>query len=116
MLNLAGCSDKVDPIVLPDAAQIHSVDVAASGQTVSHTDPAWIHSVIAGLSDSRPTGKESIQDAPEGKPYTKLDFHFSKGASAVFVYPENGSYYVEQPYQGIYEIDSSVYTQICGSP
>lgn len=49
---------------------------------------------------------------PQVDDYIKIDFQLYNGKSTVFVYEDGGKYYVEQPYQGIYELDSAVYSLI----
>ena len=62
----------------------------------------------------RVTKNESIQDAPvniDGE--IKVDFHFIEaGVSTIFVYKKNNSYYIEQPYNGIYQISGDEYNSI----
>lgn len=62
----------------------------------------------------RTTKKESIQDAPENVENTiKIDFNFIEGGSStLFVYKKNNKYYVEQPYNGKYEILEEEYNSI----
>ena len=43
----------------------------------------------------------------------KVDFHFIEaGVSTIFVYKKNNSYYIEQPYNGIYQISGDEYNSI----
>ena len=42
----------------------------------------------------------------------EIDFQFEAGTSTLFAYEDSGKYYVEQPYQGIYKIDSQLYSQL----
>lgn len=80
--------------------------------TVSHSDKTWISEIIANISSSEPTKKESVQDVPQAESYIKIDFQFEAGTSTLFAYEDSGKYYVEQPYQGIYKIDSQLYSQL----
>ena len=41
--------------------------------------------------------------------YIKIDFQFETGTSTIFAYEDSGKYYIEQPYQGIYKIDSQLF-------
>ena len=68
--------------------------------------------MISNISNSKPTSKESVQDVPQVKSYIKIDIQFETGTSTLFAYEDNGKYYVEQLYQGIYEIDSKLYEQL----
>ena len=62
----------------------------------------------------RVTKNESIQDAPVNiDDEIKVDFHFIEaGVSTIFVYKKNNSYYIEQPYNGIYQISGDEYNSI----
>lgn len=109
--SLASCG-KADPIVLPDRDDIANISVVIDGETIYHEDSAWIDSVMFGIADAEPTSKESVQDVPQVDDYIKLDIQLYGGVSTVFAYEEDGKYYIEQPYQGIYELDSDTYTLI----
>ena len=109
---LSACGRKARPIVLPEASDITSIDITVGNDCVNYTDGIQISEIISGLSGSEPTNRESIQDTPHVQNYMKIDFQFETGTSTLFVYEENAKYYVEQPYQGIYEIDSRLYEQL----
>ena len=112
VLYLVACGKKADPITLPKTDQITSIDITVGGNTVSHSDKTWISEIIANISSSQPTKKESVQDVPQAESYIKIDFQFETGTSTLFAYEDSGKYYVEQPYQGIYKIDSQLYSQL----
>ena len=112
MLTLVACGKKADPITLPQTDEITSIDITVGGNTVSHSDKTWISEIIANISSSEPTKKESVQDVPQAESYIKIDFQFETGTSTLFAYEDSGKYYVEQPYQGIYKIDSQLYSQL----
>ena len=80
--------------------------------TVSHSDKTWISEIIADISSSEPTKKESVQDCPQVESYIKIDFQFETGTSTIFAYEDSGKYYIEQPYQGIYKIDSQLFERL----
>ena len=112
ILTLAACGKKAAPITLPQADKITSIDITIAENTVSHSDKTWISEIIANISSSEPTKKESVQDVPQAESYIKIDFQFETGTSTLFAYEDSGKYYVEQPYQGIYKIDSQLYSQL----
>ena len=64
------------------------------------------------ISSSEPTKKESVQDVPQAESYIKIDFQFETGTSTIFAYEDSGKYYIEQPYQGIYKIDSKLFERL----
>lgn len=108
---LASCG-KADPIALPEKDDVAEVGVTYDGETEYHKDTEWIDRVLSGIEVAEPTNKESVQDVPQVDDYIKIDFQLYNGKSTVFVYEDGGKYYVEQPYQGIYELDSAVYSLI----
>ena len=112
VLTLVACGKKAAPITLPQTDEITSIDITVGENTVSHSDKTWISEIIADISSSEPTKKESVQDVPQAESYIKIDFQFETGTSTLFAYEDSGKYYVEQPYQGIYKIDSKLYSQL----
>ena len=109
ILTLFACSKKANPIVLPQSSDVVSVDVIDGENTVNCSDKIWIDEVISGLSDSKPTNKQSVQDFPQVDNYIKVELNSQTEKTTVFVYKDKGKFYVEQPYNGIYIIDSDLY-------
>lgn len=112
VLTLVACGKKVVPITLPQTDEITSIDITFGENTVSHSDKTWISEIIADISSSEPTKKESVQDCPQVESYIKIDFQFETGTSTIFAYEDSGKYYIEQPYQGIYKIDSQLFERL----
>jgi len=63
---------------------------------------------------NRTTKEESIQDEPVNiNNEIKVDFNFMEsGTSTIFIYEKNNKYYIEQPYNGIYQISGDEYNSI----
>ena len=112
VLTLVACGKKADPITLPKTDQITSIDITVGGNTVSHSDKTWISEIIADISSSEPTKKESVQDFPQAKSYIKIDFRHETGTITIFAYEDRGKYYLEQPYQGIYKTDRKLFERL----
>lgn len=108
LVALTACG-KAEPMTLPETGEIVSVDVTAGDQTVQHTDEAWISEMVTALSGAEPTGRESVQDVPQAEELVRLDLRLGSGASTLFAYQEDEHFYVEQPYQGIYQITGEQY-------
>lgn len=111
-LNLVACGKKADPIILPQANEITSINITEGKHTVRHTDQTWICEIIDGIASSEPTNKESVQDVPLVESYIKIELQHETGTSTIFAYKDNGKYYIEQPYQGIYTIDSQLFERL----
>lgn len=109
ILTLFACGKKANPIVLPQSSDVVSVDVIDGENTANCSDKTWIDEVISGLSDSKPTNRESVQDFPQVDNYIKVELNSQTEKTTVFVYKDKGKFYVEQPYNGIYIIDSDLY-------
>ena len=103
ILTLVACGKRAAPITLPRADEITSIDITFEENTVSHSDKTWISEVIADISSSEPTKKES---------YIKIDFRLKTGTSTIFAYEDRGKYYLERPYQGIYKIDRKLFERL----
>lgn len=112
VLTLVACGKKVAPITLPQTDEITSIDITFGENTVSYSDKTWISEIIADISSSEPTKKESVQDFPQAKSYIKIDFQLEKGTITIFAYQDRGKYYLEQPYQGIYKIERKLFERL----
>lgn len=112
ILTLFACSKKANPIVLPQSSDVVSVDVIDGENTVNCSDKTWIDEVINGMTDSKPTHRESVQDSPHVKDYMRIEFNSQTEKTTVFVYKDKGKFYVEQPYSGICIIDEETYNQL----
>ncbi|MBO5452374.1 MAG: DUF5301 domain-containing protein [Clostridia bacterium] len=74
-----------------------------------------IQTVLTMLKGSgRITTDESTQDSPSGTTdEIKIDFaHNPEGTSTLFVYKKADKFYIEQPYNGIYEITAEEYDSL----
>lgn len=112
ILTLFACIKKANPIVLPQSSDVVSVDVTVGENTVNCSNKTWIDEVISGLSDSKPTNRESVQDSPHVKDYMRIEINSQTEKTTVFVYKDKGKFYVEQPYNGICIIDEETYNQL----
>ena len=74
VLTLVACGKKADPITLPQTDEITSIDITVEENTVSHSDKTWISEIIANISSSEPTKKESVQDVHKRKVILRLTF------------------------------------------
>lgn len=118
LLALPGCGKQAEPIVLPEPENITEILIKDGETAKAYSDSGDIQEILSGLAGSKPTNRQSIQDAPLNKNALQLEFQFrpdapvQSGVSTVFVYEEHGKCYVEQPYQGIYSIPRELYDKI----
>lgn len=100
---------------LPEISDVSSIFVTLNDNEVKLDKEEDITSIITTLmSNGRTTKIESIQDFPVNvsNVITIKIYHKSSGSSTLFVYERKGNYYLEQPYNGIYEISSDEYNSI----
>ena len=101
-----GCSKQAEPIVLPAVNEIDSIEITAiDGSQYSYSNTEWIEQFISVFLQAKATTKYSVQDIPNVDDYGKVDVSNDGGTTTVFYYADSGKYYIEQPYQGIYETD-----------
>ena len=100
-------------IILPQAEKIMSVHLTGSELDLT-TDGDFIGQLLHDLSQAKNTGRASIQDVPDqGAGLVRLDLNFWEGGtSTLFLYRDDGGLMVEQPYQGIYEMDEALEIQL----
>ena len=103
---------KADPINVPSASSVMSMTVVKNekrkdGETcdIARTDA---DSVLSKLSEAEPTRKMSVQDSPDAKTYYEIAVETSERIHYFYVYFEDGTCYVEIPYEGIYTVDGGL--------
>ena len=102
-------------LTLPQLEKLNSISLKqnANENVISnYEEMKEILEVINGT--KRITQEESIQDAPVNVDNEiKVNFNFiESGASTIFVYKKNNSYYIEQPYNGVYRISGDEYNLV----
>ena len=103
---------KADPINVPSASSVVSMTVIKndSGQNGEPREIAIVDvdSILSLLSEAEPTRKMSVQDSPDAKTYYEIAAKTSERTHYFYVYFENGTCYVEIPYEGIYTVDKGL--------
>lgn len=112
VLAMVSCNKKAEPLELPKASQVKSIEVSIEENMILHTDQTWIADVLVGVSAAKPTRNQSVQDVPTAERMIKVDIHSEKEITRFFAYEEGGSYYIERPYQGIYKLEKSIYEKL----
>lgn len=102
-------------LTLPQLEKLNSISLKQNvNENVisNYEEMKEILEVINGT--KRITQEESIQDAPVNiDNEIKVNFNFiESGASTIFVYKKNNSYYIEQPYNGVYRISGDEYNLV----
>ncbi|EEQ56518.1 DUF5301 domain-containing protein [Enterocloster sp. OA13] len=104
-LCLTGCRrNTAEPIILPTVDDICSINIELiDGRQMSYENSESIKQIISAISIGKATNKESVQDFPSEDEYGTINIESNDGTTTVFYYVNSGKYFVEQPYQGIYE-------------
>lgn len=99
---------------LPELGDIESI-ILENTNKKNYTDEKSKKDILTTLKGKgRSTKLQSIQDSPvEATNEIKIDFILKTNlTSTLYVYMKNNKYYIEQPYNGIYEISIDEYNSI----
>ena len=97
---------------IPKAEDLSSISLESGKATKEITDAKIMEDMISLLNGSgRMSKEERVNDAPaDVKKSIKVELNAKKeGSSVIYVYERKGGYYLEQPYNGIYEISEDEY-------
>lgn len=106
---------------LPQVEELSKIELKKDGMNVGIYKTEEIKDIINVLSGvKRITKTESIQDCPVNvNDKIQVDFTFKEdieykagGISTIFLYKKSKRYYIEQPYNGIYQISADEYNSI----
>lgn len=100
---------------LPKAEDLKSIAIAADAMNADVTNVEEIKDIIYVIGDGgRTTKRESLNDSPANAEIPiKIEFCFAKGGSSLlYIYTQDNRYYIEQPYNGIYQISGDEYNSI----
>lgn len=113
---LSACSDRAEPIILPDHEDIISVKVSEGDDELVYTDVENISSIISKINEAKATSKPTVQDNP-----VNVDNYYSvyitaneEQSTTLYIYKEKSKWYIEQPYQGIYGTDKAILEHLGG--
>lgn len=114
MLSACGNRKELKNLTLPDRADVISVMISCDEEKETITDSEEIDNIFNVLSSVNRKSKESYNDAPQTEKYLRIDFEIPDGMSSniVYVFKEEGSFFTEQPYNGIFSIDENQYGTI----
>lgn len=113
LLLFAACAPKAGPLILPNADEITEVRLEYGGESVVRTGPGWIELLLEKMAAAAPTRKASVQDIPDQEEMAAVHFVMEGGGeNTLFVYPEGGEWYIERPYEGVYETDQLLWGMV----
>ena len=103
---------KADPINVPSASSVVSMTVKKNedrkDEEPREIADADIDDILSKLSEAEPTRKMSVQDRPDAKTYYEIAAKTDERTHYFYVYFDNGTCYVEIPYEGIYTVDKGI--------
>ena len=103
---------KADPINVPSASSVVSLTVKKNedrkDEEPREIADADIDDILSKLSEAEPTRKMSVQDSPDAKTYYEIAAKTDERTHYFYVYFDNGTCYVEIPYEGIYTVDKGI--------
>ena len=109
VMSACSLSPAAEPAVLPPEESVQTVSIKRDGETTDCGSREQIGELLSILADMEPTGKQSVQDVPQAEEYTSIHFEDIEDHDyTLFYYEKDGTDYVEQPYQGIYEPDPAL--------
>lgn len=113
LLLFAACAPKAGPLTLPDADAVTEVRLEYEGGSVTRTGPGWIKLLLESMAAAQPTRKATVQDIPDQEDMAAVHFVLEDGSEqTVFVYPEKEKWYIERPYEGVYETTQDMWVMV----
>lgn len=121
VLVMVSCK-KADPITLPNADDsqvitVTKIEEKKEGQAVSITSKKDILDMINLIKEkSKPTRKQSNNDTPANtNDFRKMEIFYGKDEKATLYLYQNKNYYIEKPYEGVWEIDKDTFDKLIGA-
>ena len=97
----------------PVIETVKSISIEQNAEGVTYTDAEDIKNLLKVIYGVKMiTGKESVQDSPVNAE-DEIAIHISltdENVVTLFTYKKNFKYYIEMPYNGIYDIDEETYS------
>lgn len=98
------------PIVLPDPADVARVVLTDGRTEITSRDRALIARLLRTLGQAVPTDEAALGGAPKGDWRVRVEFGFrSGGESRIFLCRRGGLWLLDQPFQGVWQVDGSVW-------
>ena len=108
-------NSRIYTLELPKAEKIRSITISSGTVKDEVTDPDDIDDILFILGQNeRKTRSESVNDSPVNiENPSELTFNFRQGGGSIlYLYERENQYYLEQPYNGIYQISGDEYNSI----
>ena len=96
---------KAAPIKQLEINMIESVRLYDNENEDIVIDDEELQQLVNYINASIPTRTISVNDYPVVRPYYVVEFQYAERFIRYMIYEDNGTAYVEMPYEGIYEIE-----------
>lgn len=96
---------KAEPIKQLEISMIESVNLHDNENREIVVSDEELQKLINCINDAVPTRTISVNDYPVVRPYYVVEIKTTERVFRYMVYENNGTAYVELPYEGVYEID-----------
>ena len=91
------------PVPCPDEASVYSASLSYCDGVSVFPGKEEIGSLLEYISNSVPTGRQSVNDSPATSEYYITDIVTEDRSYRYYIYKEKSTVYVELPYEGIYK-------------
>ncbi len=110
-------TNPTQPLKLPDEDSVLSVEMEQFNEgesvgPVTLTDNTDVEMVLSALSGAKKTLRKSVNDTPTQKNYLIIRLILEEEMRRLCLYSEGGSYYIEEPYVGVYKSNRSASVEI----
>lgn len=110
LFSVVGCNNKAEAFKVEKSEDIVAVKVTVGDQEIVYNDKSFIDEVINISKDATPTRKESVNDTPTQKDFILVYLLYDDNTGMrFFVYLSDEKAYIEIPYTGIWEVNSTLY-------
>lgn len=100
------------PIQHPSIEDITSIKISTDDNRENKISGTDFAKIVIYISNSKPTRIMSVNDSPSVRPYYKIEVLTDERMFNYYIYKENNNVYIELPYEGIYIIDSQIFSVI----
>lgn len=99
---------KAETIKQLEVSLVKSVSLYDSDDNEIEVSDAELQKLLPYINAAEATRKMSVNDYPNVRPYYQLEVKTEERILRYMIYEEDGTTYVELPYEGIYIIDDNV--------
>ena len=99
---------KAEPIKQLEISMLESFNLHDNENKEIVLSEEELQQLINYINGAVPTRTMSINDYPSVRPYYVIELKTAERRFGYMIYEDNGTAYVELPYEGVYEIDQEV--------